>query len=195
MTLSWPALAQKFPPYSLQARDVVEVVGLRHVAMDEVNVCSCFQFREERVALLPGWGKVRTFQPICGTFSVLVPPKSGPAEFLDRALYEAQPGNSGRLFAAFEEHLQADANSEERLAGAHLFKERFDEAVGAQAFHAFAECADAGEHDLARRGQCRRVLRESGIEAQMLKRFFRAPQIAHAIVDDCDVHEGELSAG
>jgi hypothetical protein len=98
----------------------------------------------------------------------------------------AQPGRIA-FFAAFEQHLQADADAEKRF-GARRLEHRRTQAPGIQLAHAVGHCALAREyhalglpHEPGIGGNV-----NLGIRRDVLQRLGYRAQVAHAVVNDGD---------
>ena len=69
-------------------------------------------------------------------------------EAADGAGVDAQAADFGRFLAGFEEGLHAEADAEERDAGADALDEGFADAERIERAHHLAEVADAGQENL-----------------------------------------------
>jgi hypothetical protein len=79
--------------------------------------------------------------------------------------------DAGRLVAAVEQHLHADADPEERRPSRpRVARDRFEAAL-AQRAHARAEVADAGQHDRVARADLRGVGREPRVAPRCWSAF------------------------
>ena len=102
----------------------------------------------------------------------------------DLARDQPQPLVATELLALVEEHLHADADAEQRLAGGHMGQQRLDETAGAQVADAVAKGADAGEHHLVGRGDIPGIGADPRREAELLEGLLDAAQVAHLIIND-----------
>src|SRR5262245_17635023 len=92
-------------------------------------------------------------------------------------------------FAAFlEHHLQPDANADDRFSRVSRLDHEPVEAQLAQTLHRVPESADAEQDQLVRPAQLFFVARHHGVDALRGEGFFDAAQVAHAVINDCDIH-------
>src|SRR5277367_2029557 len=92
----------------------------------------------------------------------------------------------GVLFTAIEQHLDADADAEERLAGAgDVVAQHVDESERAQIFHGGAGGADAGEDDAIGGGDALGAIGYFGLMTEKFERALNAGQVAGFVVNDC----------
>lgn len=106
----------------------------------------------------------------------------------DFALENAEAGDVGRFFAAFEEDLVAETNAEVGLAGENPFAERLDEIALRELLHTIAEGADAGEEDVGGVGEASGIGHELERELEVIESIGDAAQISCAVVDEGNFH-------
>src|SRR5262249_40277576 len=85
-------------------------------------------------------------------------------------------------------HLQPDADADDRFASVGRLDHESVEAQIAQTLHRVSESADAEQDQLISLAQHFFVARHHGVDALRGKGFFDASQIAHAVIDDGDIH-------
>ncbi len=91
------------------------------------------------------------------------------------------------LFAAIEQHLDADADAEERLAGAgDIVAEDVDESERAQVFHGRAGGADAGEDHAIGGDDSLGAIGDFTLVAEEFEGALDAGEVAGFVIDDCD---------
>ena len=98
-----------------------------------------------------------------------------------------------RLFAAFEQRLQAEADAEERHAGGDALDEGFADPQLVERAHHLAEVADAGQDDF-RRGAQSAASRTSVYSRRSRPGVLDGAQIARAVIEDRD-HSSPLVDG
>src|SRR5512143_935055 len=121
----------------------------------------------------------------------LVPARVGHADVAadppHDAAHEAETVHALVLFAAVEEELHADTETEERRAALAYDAHRRVETETCELPGTVAEVADAREHDGARREDLRRVARDADLAgAGPTERALDVREVAHAVVDDAD---------
>ena len=91
------------------------------------------------------------------------------------------------LLAAIQQHLDPDADAEERLAGADdVVAQHLVESERAQVFHRRARRADAGQDHAVGGAHALGAVGDLAGMAEMLQRACDAGQIARLVIDDCD---------
>ncbi len=110
----------------------------------------------------------------------------GVGESGDAAGDDTEAGHVRRFVAAVEQHLHADAHTEERASVGRRFLRHRLEAGVPKGSHARAERAHAGQHDGVRGGDRIGVGGQRRVGAEVLQRLFRRPQVPDPVVDDRD---------
>src|SRR5581483_565345 len=144
-------------------------------AVHVVDVRAVGQPREERLAL----HVVEDVPPDLGELLV--------AQAAHLAADVAQAPRAGALLAALEEELHPQADAQQRLAGVERLEERV--AVGQQLGRGVPEGAHPGEDDGGRVEDGLGLRDEAGRGALALQRLADAVQVAHAVVQDGDLHQ------
>lgn len=94
------------------------------------------------------------------------------------------------VFAVFvadvEEHLETEADAEERFLGGDVVLDRGDEILAVEFADGVAEGSDAGEDDFFGGGDVGGRGGDAGVDLERFKGFLNAAEIAHAVVDDGD---------
>ncbi len=103
-------------------------------------------------------------------------------------LDQAQPLVHAVFIADIEQHLQPQADAEERFALLDLRQDRPGQFLLAQRPHRIGECADAGQHDPV--GALDLLWRRDDLrgDADALERLLHRAQVGHPVIDNPDRH-------
>src|SRR5215475_2025836 len=101
---------------------------------------------------------------------------------------QSEPAMRTEFQAFLEHHLQAYAKSDDRFARAGRLYYKLVEAQLAQTLHGISESADPEQYQLVGFTQRFLVARHGGVDALRGESLFDAAQIAHAVINDCDIH-------
>src|SRR5262245_43442884 len=101
---------------------------------------------------------------------------------------QSEPAMRSEFVAFLEHHLEPDANADDRFARVGRLDNESVEAQLAQTLHRVSESADPEQDELISPAQRFFVARHHGVDALRGKGLLDAAQIAHAIINDCDVH-------
>ena len=112
----------------------------------------------------------------------------------DLARQDAEPFVLAVFVALVEQHLQAEADAQERLAAGDRGADRLDQLALAKCGDRVAKRAHARQHDLVRVRQHGRVARDRGRVPDSLEPLLHAAKVAHFVVDDGD-HGGDGRRG
>lgn len=147
------------------------------IGMDEIDVGMFLQPGEQapsvrKVERIPA--DVRDLQARC-----FRDPPDAPPE-------HAEAGDARRFPAALEQHLQAEADAEERPAGTDEVKHWANEARALQRAHGFAERPDARQHGGVGPRQPGGVRRHARLAAEETERLDDALQVPGAVIKNSD---------